>query len=195
MSVIDSNILTPLFWAAMDNSQANSAQALQRTLLIGQRLTTGSAAANIAVPCGSSQMAIELAGAGSMVAEMARVYMNNDTGGDVYLLPLEDGDDDAAATGSVAISTVPTENGVLSLYIGGIRVPLTVVTTDTVAVIGTALATAVNANASLPVTALSTEASGTATVTLTAKNKGDAGNSIDLRLNYQGSAGGEKTPA
>lgn len=194
MSAIDSNLRTPLFWAAMDNSQANTAQAVQRTLLIGQMLTAGTTPPGIAVPCGSSQMATELAGAGSMVAEMARVYMDNDTGGDVYLLPLEDGDDDAAATGSVAISTVPTENGVLSLYIGGIRVPLTVVTTDTVAVIGTALATAINANASLTVTASSAEASGTATVTLTAKNKGDAGNSIDLRLNYQGSAGGEKTP-
>lgn len=193
--VIDSNILTPLFWAAMDNSQANSARALQRTLLIGQMLTTGSAVANIAVPCGSPQMAIELAGAGSMLAEMARVYMDNDTGGDVYLLPLADGGGDAAATGSIAISSVPTANGVLALYIAGTRVPVTVVTTDTVTTIGTDIAAAINTMTALPVTAVSAVASGTATVTLTAKNKGDAGNTIDLRLNYQGAAGGEQTPA
>lgn len=195
MSEIDPNIRTPLFWAAMDNSQANTAQSVQRTLLIGQMLPAGTTPPGIAVPCGSPQMAIELAGAGSMLAEMARVYMDNDTGGNVYLLPLEDGDGDAAATGSVTISTVPAENGVLALYIGGTRVPLTVMTTDTTAVIGTALATAINGSAGLPVTALSADASGTATVTLTAKNKGDAGNGIDLRLNYQGSAGGEKTPS
>lgn len=195
MSNIDGNILTPLFWGAIDNSQANSAQALQRTLLIGQMLPSGTTPANIAVPCGSPQMAIELAGAGSMLADMARIYMQNDTGGDVYLLPLEDGARDAAATGSVAISTVPTANGVLSLYVAGTRVPLTVVTTDTVSDIGTALAAAINGNGQLPVTADSAEDAGTATVTLTAKNKGDVGNGIDLRLNYQGSAGGEKTPA
>jgi len=195
MSEIDSNILTPLFWASIDNSQANSAQAVQRTLLIGQMLSAGSAADSIAVPCGSAQMAIELAGAGSMLAEMARVYMDNDTAGDVYLLPLADGADDAAATGSIAISAVPTANGVLSLYIAGTRVPVTLITTDTAEVIGTDIAAAINAMASLPVTAESAVASGTATVTLTAKNKGDTGNSIDLRLNYQGTAGGEQTPA
>ncbi|AHE69776.1 tail sheath protein [Enterobacter ludwigii] len=192
---IDSNILTPLFWATIDNSQANSAQAVQRTLLIGQMLSAGSAAASIAVPCGSAQMAIELAGAGSMLAEMARVYMDNDTAGDVYLLPLADGANDAAATGSIAISAVPTANGVLSLYIAGTRVPVTLITTDTVEVIGTDIAAAINAMTSLPVTAESAVASGTATVTLTAKNKGDIGNTIDLRLNYQGTAGGEQTPA
>lgn len=192
MSVIDSNILTPLFWAAMDNSQANSAQALQRTLVIGQMLTTGSAVANTAVPCGSAQMAVELAGAGSMLAEMTRVYMDNDTGGDVYLLPLADGD--AAATGTISVSSPPTANGVLSLYIAGTHVPVTVVTTDSVTTIGTDIAAAINAVPSLPVLAASTVAAGTATVTLTAKNKGDAGNAIDLRMNYQGSAGGERTP-
>lgn len=195
MSEIDSNILTPLFWASIDNSQANSAQAVQRTLLIGQMLPTGTTPADAAVPCGSAQMAIELAGAGSMLAEMARVYMDNDTAGDVYLLPLADGADDAAATGSIAISSVPTANGVLSLYIAGTRVPVTLITTDTVEVIGTDIAAAINAMASLPVTAESAVASGTATVTLTAKNKGDAGNTIDLRLNYQGTSGGEQTPA
>ncbi|MEI9745840.1 phage tail sheath subtilisin-like domain-containing protein [Enterobacter ludwigii] len=192
---IDSNILTPLFWATIDNSQANSAQAVQRTLLIGQMLSAGSAAASIAVPCGSAQMAIELAGAGSMLAEMARVYMDNDTAGDVYLLPLADGANDAAATGSIAISAVPTANGVLSLYIAGTRVPVTLITTDTAEVIGTDIAAAINAMTSLPVTAESAVASGTATVTLTAKNKGDIGNTIDLRLNYQGTAGGEQTPS
>lgn len=195
MSLPDNNILTPLFWGAIDNSQANSAQAVQRTLIIGQMLDTGTTPDSIAVPCGSPQMASDLAGAGSMVAEMASIYMANDTGGNVYLLPLADSAGSAAAEGKVEISTVPTANGVLSLYIGGTLVPLTVVTTDTTSAIGKALAAAINANTHLPVTAASVDASGTATVTLTAKNKGDVGNTIDLRLNYQGSAGGERTPA
>ncbi|HHL0959922.1 TPA: phage tail sheath subtilisin-like domain-containing protein, partial [Serratia marcescens] len=191
---IDGNILTPLFWGAIDNSQANTAQAVQRTLLIGQMLAAGTATVEVAVPCGSPEMAIELAGRGSMLALMASAYMTNDTGGDVYLLPLTE-PAGAAATGSVAISHASTENGVLALYIGGTRVALTVVSTDTVDTIGTDLAEAINQRADLPVTAASVVASGTATVTLTAKQKGEVGNTLDLRLNYQGSAGGERTPA
>lgn len=191
---IDGNILTPLFWGAIDNSQANTAQAVQRTLLIGQMLTTGTATVNVAVPCGSPEMAMELAGRGSMLAAMTATYMANDTGGNVYLLPLTE-PTGAAATGKVAISHTATENGVLALYIGGTRVALTVVSTDTVDTVGTDLAAAINQRADLPVTAVSAVASGTATVTLTAKQKGAVGNTLDLRLNYQGSAGGERTPA
>ncbi|ULH13626.1 hypothetical protein MF265_05685 [Serratia marcescens] len=191
---IDGNILTPLFWGAIDNSQANTAQAVQRTLLIGQMLTTGTATGNVATPCGSPEMATELAGRGSMLAAMTATYMANDTGGDVYLLPLTE-PTGAAATGSVAISQAATENGVLALYIGGTRVALTVVATDTVDTVGTDLAAAINQREDLPVTAVSAVAGGTATVTLTAKQKGAVGNTLDLRLNYQGSAGGERTPA
>ncbi|MGO3395341.1 MAG: phage tail sheath subtilisin-like domain-containing protein [Serratia proteamaculans] len=190
---IDNNILTPLFWGSVDNSQANTAQEVQRTLLIGQMLATGTATVNEAVPCGSPQMAMELAGRGSMLAAMTATYMGNDTGGNVYLLPLTE-PTGAAAHGTVVISHVATDNGVLALYIGGTRVALTVVSTDTVDTVGTDLATAINQRADLPVTAVSAVASGTATVTLTAKQKGAVGNTLDLRLNYQGSAGGERTP-
>ncbi|WP_337049768.1 phage tail sheath subtilisin-like domain-containing protein [Serratia fonticola] len=191
--VIDSNVRTPLFFAAVDNSQANTAQEVQRTLLIGQMLN-GTAAVNEPVPCGSPQMAIELAGQGSMLAAMTSAYMGNDTGGNVYLLPLTE-PTGTAATGTLAISDVATENGVLALYIAGTPVNLTVVSADTVGTIGTDLATMINQRADLPVTAVSTVASGTATVTLTAKQKGEVGNTLDLRLNYLGSAGGERTPA
>ncbi|HDL7658814.1 TPA: phage tail sheath subtilisin-like domain-containing protein, partial [Yersinia enterocolitica] len=61
---------------------------------------------------------------------------------------------------------------------------------DEVAAVATALTAAINTTASLPVTAAAVDA----VITLTAKNKGAHGNTIDLRLNYLGSAGGETTP-
>jgi phage tail sheath gpL-like len=60
----------------------------------------------------------------------------------------------------------------------------------TTANIATAVAAAINAIAAMPVTA----AASTSTVTLTADNKGLCGNDIDIRVNYQGTAGGESTP-
>ncbi|EOD4131545.1 phage tail protein, partial [Yersinia enterocolitica] len=61
---------------------------------------------------------------------------------------------------------------------------------DEVAAVATALTAAINTTISLPVTAAAVDA----VITLTAKNKGAHGNTIDLRLNYLGSAGSETTP-
>jgi phage tail sheath gpL-like len=66
-----------------------------------------------------------------------------------------------------------------------------VATTDTPTTIAAAIVAAVSANGTLPVTA--TNAAGV--VTFTARNKGVAGNYIDIRLNYGGTAAGEATPA
>ncbi len=59
-----------------------------------------------------------------------------------------------------------------------------------------ALASAIEARTELPVTVVHTGemVSEGAIVVLSAKNKGAHGNTIDLRLNYLGSAGGETTP-
>jgi phage tail sheath gpL-like len=68
-------------------------------------------------------------------------------------------------------------------------VPVTA--TETTTAIATAVAAAINALTSLPVSA--TSALGV--VTVTALNKGLCGNDIDIRMNYQGAGGGELTPA
>ncbi|SUP98173.1 putative bacteriophage tail sheath protein [Yersinia ruckeri] len=93
-----------------------------------------------------------------------------------------------AATGKITVTTPASATGAISLYIAGIRVQIAVVATDDVATIATALTTAINAATALPV--IATAAAGV--ITLTAKNKGAHGNAIDVRLNYLGSAGGEK---
>lgn len=190
-SNIPSNLRVPLFYAEVDNSQANSGAQTQRTLIIGQITATGNAVVNIPVLGRGVSDAKAKGGLGSMLALMTDAYVRSDDFGEVWFLPLSDAAGGVAATGTVLIAGTPTATGVISLYIAGQLLSLTVTTSDLAANIATALAALVNGSSNLPVTATAT----TATVTLTAKNKGLAGNEIDLRLNYQGSSSGEVTPA
>jgi len=187
---ITNNLRTPLFFAEFDNSQANTATATQRTLIIGQTLTLAGVTVDIPVIESSASNTAGVYGAGSMLHNQMLAYLANDNAGEIYLLPLADSDAMVAATGKVTVTTPANETGVISLYIAGQRVQITVLSTDLIDAIATALSSAINAKTSLPVTA--TAALGV--VTLTAKNKGAHGNSIDMRFNYQGSAGGEATP-
>ncbi|WP_145931973.1 phage tail sheath subtilisin-like domain-containing protein [Yersinia bercovieri] len=185
-----SNLRTLLFFAEFDNSQANTATTTQRTLIIGQMLASGSLPADIPIPVSSVATVAGQAGAGSMLHGQMAAYLANDIAGEIYILPLSDAGSMVAATGKITVTTQASATGVISLYIAGIRVQVAVVATDEVAEIATALTSAINAASALPVTA----AAVAAVITLTAKNKGAHGNTIDLRLNYLGSAGGETTP-
>lgn len=189
---VPDNLRVGLFFVEFDNSMANNATATQRTLLIGGMLSTGSTPPGIPQRVSSSDTVGELTGKGGILQAMMAAYQKNDTAAEVWILPLEeDSDSMVAATGTIKVSSAPTATGVISLYIAGERIQLTVVATDTVAAIATSLAAAINAKTTLPVTASAT----TDTVTLTAKNLGATGNGIDIRLNFLGLPGGESAPA
>ncbi|EOX2611778.1 phage tail sheath subtilisin-like domain-containing protein [Yersinia enterocolitica] len=185
-----SNLRTPLFFAEFDNSQANTATTTQRTLIIGQMLNAGTLPADVPVLVSSVATVAGQCGAGSMLHGQMAAYLANDIAGEIYILPLADTEAMVAATGKITVTTQASATGVISLYIAGIRVQVAVVATDEVAAVATALTAAINTTTSLPVTAAAVDA----VITLTAKNKGAHGNTIDLRLNYLGSAGGETTP-
>jgi len=191
---IPSNLRVPLFYAEVDNSQANSGAETQRTLIVGQVTAQGTAVVNVPVMGLGVADAKAKGGPGSMLALMAAAYLAADSFGEVWFLPLADANGAVAASGQVAFAGAPTATGVVSLYIAGQLVSLTVTSAQTPALIATALVAQINATLDLPVTAaVSGSASGT--VVLTAKNAGTGGNEVDLRLNYRGSAGGESTPA
>ncbi|CCV60547.1 phage tail sheath subtilisin-like domain-containing protein [Yersinia enterocolitica] len=187
---IPSNLRTPLFFAEFDNSQANTATTTQRTLIIGQMLDSSTLPADVPVLVSSVATVAGQCGAGSMLHGQMAAYLANDTAGEIYILPLSDATAMVAATGKITVTTQASATGVISLYIAGIRVQVAVVATDEVAAVATALTAAINTTASLPVTAAAVGA----VITLTAKNKGAHGNTLDLLLNYLGSAGGETTP-
>lgn len=191
-SRVPNNLRTPLFHVEFDNSMANTATATQRTLLVGGMMSSGTATAGIPERVSSANTVGELAGKGSLLQAMMTAYQANDTSAEIWVLPLEeDVSVMFAATGTIQVSSAPTETGIISLYIAGTRVQLTVVATDTADIIASSLASAINAKTTLPVTATATSG----TVALTAKNSGAQGNGIDIRLNYLGTAGGESTPS
>lgn len=191
---IPSNTRAPFFYAEFDNSMANTATAVQRTLLIGQMLSTATATPGIPQKVYSESAVAGICGNGSMLHNMMAAYLANDISAEIWILPLSDGTTGTtAAAGKLQVVTAAAATGVLSLYIAGMRVQLTVVSTDDNVAVAAAIAAAINSQSKLPVTAV-VDTTATDTVNLTAKNKGAHGNSIDIRLNYQGTAGGEETP-
>jgi phage tail sheath gpL-like len=188
---IPSNLRVPLFYAELDNSNANTGATTQRALIIGQMTSAGTGTANTPQISQGATEAKSVGGQGSMLALMTAAYRAADPFGEVWYLPLADDPSAVAASGSISITSAATANGTLNLYIAGQRVTLAVTSAQTTAQIATALAAAINAAGDLPVTATAA----TNSVAITAKNKGLAGNDIDIRLNYRGAAGGESTPA
>lgn len=184
----------PFFYAEFDNSMANTATATQRTLLIGQMLDTVSSGLADSIPqhVSTDHAVAGLCGRGSMLHNMMTAYLANDISAEIWILPLAEAAKSMTfATARLQVVSPASATGVVSLYIAGQRVQLTIVADDDLPAITMALADVINRKNSLPVMA---ECRDKDTVVLTAKNRGVLGNSIDIRLNYQGPAGGEQTP-
>lgn len=186
---IPSDIRVPLFWAEMDNSEANTTQDNGPALLIGCANTGSEIVKNKLTIMPSASLAGKLAGRGSQLARMVAQYRKVDPFGELWVIAVNE-PTGAAATGTLTLSGTAQAAGTLSLYIGITRVQAQVSTSDTAAVVATTLAGAITANPDLPVTA--TVAMGV--ITLTARQKGLTGNDIPLMLNYHGTVGGENTP-
>ncbi len=188
---IPANIRVPLFYAEVDNSQANTAQTTQRALILAQITGEGSAPPGVPAISQGSGDAINAGGQGSMLALMLAAYRTADAFGEVWYLPLTDATGATAATGELAITAPPTAAGTFYLYIAGVRIAQPVQPTQAATDIASALVATIRGHAlACPVTA---SASG-GNVTFTARNAGPCGNDIDLRVNYLGTPGGEVTP-
>lgn len=184
---------TPGQFAEFDNSKAVRGLVLDmsRILVIGQKVTAGTATANVAVQCLSADQAVELAGRGSMLAEMVRALKNVNAHTDCWILPLADNGAGVAATGTISTTGPATGAGTINLYIGGKRVQVGVASGDTAAEVATAIAAAIEADDDLLIGAAVDGGTDTQ-VNLTCIHKGEVGNGIDLRVNYHA---GEKLPA
>ncbi|MEN4667734.1 phage tail sheath subtilisin-like domain-containing protein [Pantoea agglomerans] len=186
---IPSDLRVPLFWAEMDNSEANTTQDSGPSLLIGLASADSSIVKNKLTIMPSAALAGKVAGRGSQLARMVARYRAVDPFGELWVIAVPEPDGETAK-GTVTLTGNAQASGSLNLYIGAVRVRAAVVTGDAPSAVATTLATAVNANADLPVTA----AAAAGVVTLTARHKGLTGNSIPLALNYYGTVGSETTP-
>ena len=186
---IPSDIRVPLFYAEVDNSQANSATSSMPRLIVAQ-VNDDSTADEVGklTLVSSLSLAVSIGGPGSMLAQMYDTWRRIDPAGEVWCLPVKGTGVKASST--ITITGAATESGVLNLYVGGVRVRAVVVSGATPAEVATSLAATVNA-AVLPVSA--TSAAGV--VTLTCKWSGESGNDVTLQLNRLGRNNGELTPA
>ncbi|MCX2709061.1 phage tail sheath subtilisin-like domain-containing protein [Pseudomonas sp. DCB_BG] len=185
---IPSDLKVPLFYAEVDNSQANTATSAMPRLIVAQ-VNDDSVAPEIGkltlVP--SLSLAKSIGGVGSMLAEMYETWRGIDAAGEVWCLPVKA--TGTKATGKVALVGTATAGGQINLYVAGQRVRATISSGATAAAAATALAAAVNA-AGLSVSAVAAAGE----VTLSCRWAGQSGNDIQLQLNRQGRVNGEFTP-
>ena len=174
-NTIPQKIYTPLFYAEVDNSAANTTTDSMQALLIGPMLTTGTATASEVTYVSSAEQAAELFGHGSLLHRMVKAYRDQDSNGTLYCLPLADPESGVAATKTVTFTGTATEAGTVNLYIGYELVQAGVV----------------NAGTDLPVTATASEG----VLTLTAKHKGLVSEDFSVNLNLLGASNGQVLPA
>ncbi|HBZ4253113.1 TPA: phage tail protein [Klebsiella pneumoniae] len=186
---IPSDLRVPLFWAEMDNSEANTTQSSGPSLLIGFASSDSTIAKNKLTIMPSASLAGKVAGRGSQLARMVARYRAVDPFGELWVIAVSEPDGNAAK-GTVTLTGNAQASGTLNLYIGAVQVQAAVVTGDAPEDVAATLAAVVNASADLPVTA----AAVAGVVTLTARHKGLTGNDIPLTLNYHGTVGSENTP-
>ena len=174
---IPENIRVPLFHPEF-RSGGTPFVNNPRLLLIGQKLSTGSATAGVPIMVTDDAVS-GLGGANSMLAQMHRVARKNAPLQEIWWLPVDDLTGGVKATGTITVAGTPvSQAGVASVYIAGRRVRVSVLTTDAAADVATNLAAAINAASDLPVTAAAVDE----VVTLTARHKGTLGNFIEIDL-------------
>lgn len=187
---IPSNLLIHGTFAEIDPQGGNSNQPY-RSLIIGQKLASGLAPANIPLISAGPADAVIQGGRGSHLALATADYVAGDSFGELWYLPLADDPAAVAATLPFTIGGSPTTASVIPLYVDAVLVPVDAAAGDTPTIVAASIVAAINADLDLPVTA----AAVAGLVTLTARNKGLIGNDIDVRLAYLGTQGGEVLPA
>ena len=179
---LSDQIRVPFVYAEFDASQAMQGASTMAycVLLVGQMLSTGTATPLVPMRPMSATEGKTLFGAGSMLAGMVEAYLNANPLTEMWAIGVDDAAEGVQASGTVTLAGTVVSAAPLCLYIGGTLVRVSAATGATVDTIASSLATAINANTSLPVSATSSAG----VVTLTAKHKGLCGNDIDLRVGY-----------
>ncbi len=192
---VPSTLRVPFVAVEFDSSRAQQGPALlpYRALLLGQKLAAGTAAANSLARVTSADQVAALAGRGSMLHRMARAYFSNNRVTETWIGVLDDNGAGVAASGTITV-TVAGEGGdqsaagTINLYVGGDLVQVAVATGDNDNTIAANINAAINDALDLPAT--STVLANVATVTH--RHRGEVGNDLDLRVNYQD---GEQLPS
>lgn len=194
-SEIPSNLRVPLFYAEITGSASSS--ATQRSLLIGQLTSAGTATANTPIAVTSFGQSRTLFGEGSQLSLMVQKYLANDPYGVLYCLPVADNGSGTAQayTITVGTATAATEAGTFYVYAAGRRVAVSVASGDEDSDVAIAIKAALDAESDLPFTTAITDDTDDNLVVLTCRNKGASAGDWTVGINDGGVAAGESLPA
>lgn len=187
---IPNDLRVPFMYVEFDPSRAFQGPSILRyqVLLVGGRLSTGIRPELKIDKVTSYDQAVQLYGAGSQLARMFKKFFANNKTSEVSGCALNDAGSGVKATGTFVISGTATADGNFVGYVAGERISVAVTSGMTATQIATAFKDAINQDTARPVTA----ANVAGTVTVTARNAGEPGNEIDIRINYNA---GEELPA
>lgn len=181
----------PGAYVDFDSSRANTTRFNQRTLLIGQMTSSGSAVAGMPVIIGSLTDAGSKVGVTSMLYQMVTASRAADPFGELWILPVADSGAGAAGTATITISGTATASGTVNVYVGDTVVQTAVSVGDSASAVATKIVASL---ANYPYLSATGSASA-GVVTLTCVHKGVAACDLPLNVNWGGSANNEVTPA
>jgi phage tail sheath gpL-like len=186
-SQIPSNWRIPLLAIEFSTAGNGGGQAAQNTLLIGETALTTAPLTPQEAP--SLAVVWDTYGPDSMIAAMYAQYLQGDPGGTVFTMgvPAATG---TAASGTITVAGTASAAGTISLYVGGVLIPVVVNSGDLATAIATNIAAAINAAFGLPCAATVA----TDVVTLAANNPGVIWNDLPITLNWGGIGAGQQTP-
>lgn len=179
---IPANNRLPFVFVEFNNTNAIQGTGLKayKALMLGQKLSTGSAVADAPVRLTSTAQAKSLFGDGSMLHHMAEKWFLNNKTTELWVIPQADNASGTKATGTLTFTGPASGAGAINLYIAGRKLSVAVANGDSVTAIAAAVAAAINALPYLGVTA----AAALGVVTLSYAHKGLVGNEVDVRANY-----------
>lgn len=177
---IPATLRNPGTYIEFNNELAGASSTMFKVAIIGQKLATGTQAASIPVRVTDPSQAVTLFGRGSMLALQCAAFLNANTDTEMWAIALDDDSAATAASGTITVNTAAIGAGTLVLYVGGTRISVGVSMGDDVATIASSINAAINVSLDLPVT--SSVLAGV--VTVTARNKGQVMNGLDLRVSF-----------
>lgn len=183
---IPSQLRIPFFATEFNNQGAFQGPALQpyRHVLIGPKLSSGSKSENTKHLVSSFEQAKEFFGAGSVLALMVDYFKKENKIHELHCIGVDDDVAAVKASGSVNITGTATAAGSFPFYIAGKRVVVGVDVGDTGEDVVSNLVTAIQADSDL-LTSAAIDGVDAEVMDLEAKNAGEIGNSIDLRILYR----------
>lgn len=177
---ISSTSRIPRVVSEFDPSRAvNALQVQTQILLIGQKLASGTQAAEAQFSVQSLDAARAAAGTGSHFADQVESLLQNNSEIRVTGILLDDDGGGVAATKTATFSGTATEAGTINTFVANRRVTTAVAIGDAAATVATNVAASLTSNSNLIMSA----AAATAVVTVTAKNKGQWTEKIPFAVN------------